>query len=66
MKKTAATLLTLFASAVLLSACADDGDMWGHHHDHDRDRDRDHPEQHLSAVHVQPGGPAAPVVVAGR
>jgi hypothetical protein len=66
MKKTAAALLTLFASAVLLSACADDEDMWGHHHDRDRDRDRDHPEEHFSAVHVQTGAPAAPVVVAAR
>jgi hypothetical protein len=66
MKKTAAALLTLFASAVLLSACADDEDMWGHHHDHDRDRDRDHPAEHFSAVHGQQGGPTAPALVAGR
>ena len=65
MKKTAATaVLTLFASAILLSACAD-GDMWGHHHDHDRDRDRDHPE-HFSAVQGQAGGPIAPALANGR
>ena len=68
MKKTAAVLLTLFASAVLLSACADDEDMWGHHHDHDRDRDRDrdHPAEHFSAVQSPSGGPVAQALVAGR
>jgi hypothetical protein len=64
MKKTAAALLTLFASAVLLSACADDEDMWGHHHD--RDRDRDHPAEHFSAAPAQPGGPSAPALASGR
>ncbi|HLZ82343.1 MAG TPA: hypothetical protein VKQ54_02175 [Caulobacteraceae bacterium] len=60
MKKTAAALLTLFVSGVLLSACADDEDMWGHHHD--RDRDRDHHEEHLSAAPGASTGPIAPAL----
>jgi hypothetical protein len=64
MKNTAAALLTLFASAMLLSACADDEDMWGHHHD--RDRDRDHHEEHFSAMPSQASGPVAPALAAGR
>lgn len=63
MKKTAVALLTLFASATLLSACADDEDWWGHHHDHDRDRDRH--EEHFSAIQAPASAPAGPVV-AGR
>jgi hypothetical protein len=64
MRKTAAALLTILVSGMLLSACADDEDMWGHHHD--RDRDRDHHEEHFSAIRAQPGGPIAPVRVAQR
>ena len=64
MKKTAAALLTIFASAMLLSACADDEDMWGHHHD--RDRDRDHHEEHFSAMPGQATGPIAPALASGR
>ena len=45
--KTLLPILVALTAAVSLSACASDGDMWGHgrdhdrdHHDHDRDGDR--------------------------
>lgn len=63
MKKTATALLTIFASAMLLSACADDEDMWGRHHD--RDRDRDHHDEHFSQLRAPAAAPAGPGV-AGR
>ncbi|MDB5480747.1 MAG: hypothetical protein JWO83_1800 [Caulobacteraceae bacterium] len=63
MKKTASALLTIFASAMLLSACADDEDMWGRHHD--RDRDRDHHDEHFSQLQAPAAAPVGPGV-AGR
>lgn len=65
MNITTAPLMAVLATAMLLTACASDGDGWmGHHHDHDHDRDREHHDDHLMGMLAQPAGPPAPVVAA--
>jgi len=51
MKKSPVALLTVLASAVLLTACASDDDWRGHH---DQDRDRDHRDDHSSQLQAEP------------
>ncbi len=59
--KTLAPLILSLAAALLLTACASDGDMWGHRH-HDRDHDGDH---HLVGSLMLHGAVVAPPTARG-
>ena len=59
--KTALPILLALASALLLTACASDGDMWGRHDHHGDHRDRDGDHHGAIGALTSPTGMPAPV-----